>query len=105
VLVTDYSSVMWDFSFSKKPIFLFAPDINDYEVKRGFYIPPEEWPFPIAMTNDEIANNIRDFDQSSYLKLVSEHLASVGSYEKGNACEKVKSIIDKHLSSIGVKYE
>lgn len=101
VLVTDYSSVMWDFSFSDKPIFLFAPDINDYEVKRGFYIPPEEWPFPIATTNEEMGDNIRDFDLKSYLKRVDEHLSAVGSFENGKACSTVKSIVDDFLSIRG----
>lgn len=96
-LVTDYSSVMWDFSFSRKPIFLFAPDISDYEVKRGFYIPPEEWPYPIAMTNNEMIDKIQNFDVDSYLKDVDEHHLAVNSYEKGDACPTVKNLIDNHL--------
>jgi CDP-glycerol glycerophosphotransferase len=38
VLVTDYSSVMFDFSVTGKPIYFFAPDLEHYrEQLRGFY--------------------------------------------------------------------
>ena len=97
ILVTDYSSVMWDFSFSQKPVLLFAPDINDYEVKRGFYLPPEQWPFPIATTNDEMADNIQSYNSDAYLKQLDQHYIEAGSYEKGIACETVKQLIDQHI--------
>ena len=103
VLVTDYSSVMWDFSFSKKPVFLFATDINDYQVKRGFYIPPDEWPFPLASTNDEMVENIRNFEYESYQKRVEAHHEAVGSYEIGKACQTVKSKIDEHIKKLEQK--
>ena len=103
VLVTDYSSVMWDFSFSQKPVFLFAPDINDYEVKRGFYLPPEQWPYPIATTNDEMIENIRMFDLDQYLKLLDQHYIDSGSYEKGTACKTVLQLIEAHMKG-GVKH-
>lgn len=98
-LVTDYSSVMWDFSFSKKPIFLFAPDINDYEVKRGFYILPEEWPYPIATTNDEMEKNIQLYDGKEYLDKVNKHHDDVGSFESGKTCATIKSMIDQHIAT------
>ncbi len=39
LLITDYSSVLYDFLFFKKPFVLFAPDYDHYEVVRGTYIP------------------------------------------------------------------
>jgi CDP-glycerol glycerophosphotransferase len=37
-LITDYSSVMFDFSVTAKPIYFFTPDLDRYrEVLRGFY--------------------------------------------------------------------
>ncbi len=100
MLITDYSSMMWDYSFMSKPCLLFAPDIYDYSVRRGFYLPPEEWPFPIAVTNDDLIDIISKFDFDDYHKKVNEHHNDVGSYESGHACESVKDIIDKHISSL-----
>lgn len=100
MLITDYSSVMWDVSFSRNPVFLFATDIDDYQVKRGFYLPPEEWPFPLASTNDELEENIKKFDFESYEQKVEAHHKSVGSFENGNACQIVEDIIDKHIAKM-----
>ncbi len=38
LLITDYSSVFFDFLFFGKPTLLFAPDLEQYEKKRGFYV-------------------------------------------------------------------
>lgn len=100
MLITDYSSVMWDVSFTKNPVYIFATDINDYQVKRGFYLPPEDWPFPIASNNDEMNANILKFDYDTYEKKVEEHHILVGSFENGTACQTVKKIIDKHTGEL-----
>ena len=38
LLITDYSSVFFDFLFFGGPTVLFAPDLEEYEKKRGFYV-------------------------------------------------------------------
>ena len=99
ILITDYSSVMWDFSLRKKPCLIFATDINDYEVKRGFYIPPEEWPYPIATTNSEMVDNIRQFDLEEYQSKVKMHHEAVGNYDVGNACTTVETLICRQIEA------
>jgi CDP-ribitol ribitolphosphotransferase len=37
VLVTDYSSVIFEFALLGRPMLFFAPDLADYEAERGFY--------------------------------------------------------------------
>lgn len=39
LLITDYSSVLTEFLFFEKPCVLFAPDLDQYQQKRGFYVP------------------------------------------------------------------
>ena len=39
LLITDYSSVLTEFLFFEKPCVLFAPDFEEYQKKRGFYVP------------------------------------------------------------------
>lgn len=56
VLVTDYSSVMFDFALLRRPIILHAPDRRHYErAVRGFYFPLSEVPGPLYSTTDEVA--------------------------------------------------
>ena len=93
-VITDYSSLMWDYSFTYKPCFLYAPDIDTYEKKRGFYTPVSEWPFPLARNNDELRENILSFDSDIYVEKVKNHHINVGSYEKGNGCRVVMKLIE-----------
>lgn len=96
VLVTDYSSVMWDYSLMRKPIFVFAPDISEYLEERGFYIKINDWPFPIAESNGELINNVDKFEYKEYCKKVSEFMNKMGSYEDGNACQRLMDYIRCH---------
>jgi CDP-glycerol glycerophosphotransferase len=88
ILITDYSSSIWDFSFTFKPCFLYAPDLAEYKTQQGFYTPIEKWPFPLAETNEQLMNNIDNFDLERYKEAVKQHHADLGSFEKGTACEQ-----------------
>ena len=57
-LITDYSSVFFDFAVTSKKIILFAYDKKDYLDKRGVYIPFEELPFPIVECVEEVVAEI-----------------------------------------------
>lgn len=98
IVITDYSSLMWDFSFTGRPCFLYADDIDAYEKERGFYMASSKWPYPIARTNDELDRNICSFDLQAYQYAVKKHHVECGSYERGNACETVVDLIEKHIN-------
>jgi CDP-glycerol glycerophosphotransferase len=93
ILITDYSSCIWDFSLTFKPCFIYAPDLKKYQEEQGFYTPVEEWPFPIAETNEQLMEKINNFDDENYKQAVKKHHADLGSYEKGTACEQFCRIL------------
>lgn len=97
VVITDYSSLMWDFSFTGRPCFIYADDIDEYERDRGFYMPSSQWPFPIAKTSDEMIKNIESFDLGEYQRKLKKHHKESGSYECGEACESVINFVKKYL--------
>lgn len=43
LLITDYSSLGFDFTFLNKPVLLYAPDFDEYMRKRKMYCEPEEY--------------------------------------------------------------
>ena len=92
-VITDYSSLIWDYSFLKKPCFLYTPDLELYEAERGFYYPLPTWGFPYAPDMDGLCKSIIDFDQEEFCKKMEEHHKNLGSYEHGNATEKVVAVI------------
>lgn len=103
MLITDYSSIMWDFSFTGNPCFIFATDIDEYILKRGFYMEPSRWPFPIATNNAELINNILKYDADKYHSEVNKHHLESGSYENGCACKVATEIIIKHFKTFYLK--
>lgn len=55
LLITDYSSIPFEFSILEKPMIFFAYDLEQYEKERGFWEPYHELvPGPIANNTDEI---------------------------------------------------
>ncbi|MFB7304033.1 CDP-glycerol glycerophosphotransferase family protein [Heyndrickxia sporothermodurans] len=60
VLITDYSSIFFDFIVTKKPIIFYAYDQKEYQKERGFYLDLEDMPGPICRSImsviDEISN-------------------------------------------------
>ncbi len=94
VLLTDYSSAMFDFMFSNKPIFLYAKDLERYaNADRGFYIDYERLPFPIAESNEILREEVKKFDRSSYLNKLAQFIKEMGFAEDGTASQKAAELV------------
>ena len=89
VLVTDYSSSIWDMSLTGKPCFLYATDLKSYQSERDFYYDIHTWPFPLAEDNDQLFGVITAFDAEKYARNIRAHHDLLGSCETGHATEKV----------------
>lgn len=99
VAISDYSSWIFDFMLLRRPGFIFATDIALYNNERGFNYPLETTPFPIAVNNDELVENVLHFDNEKYLSELEAFLEDKGCVEDGHASERVveliKQIIEK----------
>jgi CDP-glycerol glycerophosphotransferase len=63
VLVTDYSSSMFDFSVTGKPMVFLAPDLEDYVSKRGFYFDFESLaPGPILRDGSKLSETLENIE-------------------------------------------
>ncbi|HET7578174.1 MAG TPA: bifunctional glycosyltransferase family 2 protein/CDP-glycerol:glycerophosphate glycerophosphotransferase [Bacillales bacterium] len=93
LLITDYSSVMFDYANLNRPIFFFTYDLEYYRDQlRGFYIDLEkEAPGPLVKTTEELAQAIQDLKQydALYGAKLAEFRAAYCEFEKGDASEKV----------------
>ncbi|MGN0336603.1 MAG: CDP-glycerol glycerophosphotransferase family protein [Lachnospiraceae bacterium] len=89
MLITDYSSSIWDFSFTGKPCFLFATDLDTYSKNPGFNCEIYSWGFPVCKNNRELSLEIESFDFEEHKKRMDKHHIALHSYEDGHACEKV----------------
>ena len=89
VLITDYSSIMWDFSLSGKPVFLFHPDLDLYEKERGYYLSFDKMPYIQAFDNEDLCRKIIDFDNERYQEEISAFVKKYGSFDRGTAAKAV----------------
>lgn len=65
VLVTDYSSAIFEFSLLERPMAFLAPDLGAYERERGFYVDYRSWvPGPVFERTEPLASWLRagEFD-------------------------------------------
>lgn len=98
VVITDYSSAIFDFMLTEKPGFLLAEDYENYKDMRGLYYPLEETPFPLARSEEELLENIAGFDEDAYKEKVRQFLHRKGTREDGNAAKRVVGLIKEIIS-------
>ena len=94
VLVTDYSSCMFDYMYSYKPIILYVPDRSTYD--RGFYLDIDKLPFVVINSNKEIENKVSSFNNELYIEKINEFLLNIGSKESGNATECLYDLLTSY---------
>ena len=99
IVVTDYSSCIFDFMLSRKPGFIYASDIKDFDEMRGFYYPLTSTPFPVSENNEQLQKNISEFDYESYKQKVEDFLKEKGCIEDGHASERVVEFIKEKMNS------
>lgn len=92
VLITDYSSVMFDFAVTGKPMIFLTPDIEKYLAERGFYFDfVAEAPGPICNTTAEVIGALENINDvaKQYGKAYKAWQAKFTPLEDGKATTRV----------------
>lgn len=97
LMVSDYSSCLFDYLLTGKPAFCYAPDRQEYELQRGLYYPLSDTPMPIAENNAQLIDAIHNFDAQRYADETIRFIRDKGSAEDGHAAERVADLIEKLL--------
>lgn len=97
ILITDYSSVMFDYSLLKRPMFFYTYDLEEYKNNlRGFYFDfLEEAPGPIVGTTEELTAAIKNYDSSMYQDKYNNFYNKYNHADDGKASAKVVEVIEK----------
>ena len=115
--ITDYSSVAVDASYAHMPVFLYADDIEKYIHDRGGM----QWnfstdskavvknnrdmtpsidvvmPYSVAQNNEEMEENILNFDEEEYEKKLVQFEKEVELVFDGKASEKVCEFLENYM--------
>lgn len=93
ILITDYSSVFFDYANLKRPILFYTYDLEKYRDQlRGFYIDFEaDAPGPLLRTNSEIIEAIENIKQieEEYAQTYEEFFEKFCSWHDGKSTERV----------------
>ncbi len=92
VLVTDYSSLMFDYALLDRPMILFAPDLEDYTRTRGTYFDlRQEAPGPVLSEPRDLFAALADSGglAVTYAKQRRGFVERYGEYDQGDAARQV----------------
>lgn len=93
ILITDYSSVFFDYANLKRPMLFFTYDLEKYrDMLRGFYISIEhEVPGPLVFNTEQIIDRIQHIEQMNqeYAKKYDAFYQRFCGWEDGNASKRV----------------
>jgi CDP-glycerol glycerophosphotransferase len=102
VMITDYSSVMFDYALLRRPLIFFAYDWEEYsqDVRGTYFDLLEEAPGPVARTEDELFAAVSDLDtvRTRYEAQLKEFVEQYGEYDRGDAAAR---IVDRFFGSWG----
>ena len=98
-LISDYSSTLFEFIYLGKPSFVYAPDYAHFNSTRGLIENYLDMPFIYSFSNENLIENIINFDLNEYMKRVEEFTSSNLPYGNGDAsyftANWLKSKMDK----------
>lgn len=87
ILVSDYSSIIWDGALAQKTIIQYAPDADTFEKDRGLYVPVGKWCLPLAKSMDGLCKEVDKLDMELGKRNSQKLLKMMGSFETGKAAE------------------
>lgn len=89
-LVTDYSSVMFDFANTGKKIILFTYDFEEYTKNRGFYLNVKDMPFKMVFNVDDLCKELQAIeDYKNYGDFIKEYC----SYDSNETSKKICKLL------------
>ena len=91
ILVTDYSSIYFDFLATGRPVLFYIPDLEEYEDTRGFYLPLNELPGPASQSLEDVPQWIMKIEdvQREYSTLYEKNVRWVLEYDDGHVCDRI----------------
>lgn len=102
ILITDYSSVFFDYANLKRPILFYMYDLEDYQHNiRDFYIDLASLPGPIIKTEEELLKAVYNIDKitEKYQSKYDMFSKTYNYLDDGNASKRVIDICVKNINS------
>lgn len=94
-LITDYSSVMFDYALLRRPMIIYAYDYENYRDNlRGFYFNIfDEFPGPIVNNSPDLLESIKNYDFMDYEEKYMKFLYKFTNFDTGQASSEIVDLI------------
>lgn len=95
ILITDYSSIFFDFLPTGRPIFFYLHDLASYSKERGIYFPPDELPGPSTDNLQTLCRWLRDIESAvaPFAKNYAHLTSWAGPNDDGQVSSRMLEII------------
>lgn len=94
-LISDYSSVIFDFTILLNRIILYAPDLKDYKEERGLNVTYEEMPGCVCQNTEELLQAILTYYPDK--ELLSKYKDHYFTYQDGKAANRIAELIRDNI--------
>ena len=101
ILISDYSSIYFDFLVSGRPVLFFIPDLDEYLGYRGLYFGIDKLPGPIARNHRQLGEMIHDVDKvmEPYMDKYRREAAWACPKDDGDVCSRIVDVVFRGKSS------
>ena len=101
ILISDYSSIYFDFLVSGRPVLFFIPDLDEYLGYRGLYFGIDKLPGPIARNHRQLGEMIHDVDKAMepYMDKYRREAAWACPRDDGDVCSRIVDVVFRGQSS------
>lgn len=95
ILISDYSSIFYDYLATDKPVIFYIPDLEEYKNYRGLYIEPEELPGPCFTNLSEVGEVINNLENAmiKYRPSYEKAKAFACSKDDGNVSKRIIDVV------------
>jgi len=97
VLITDYSSMMFEYLLMNKPCFVYASDFDDYIKERKLHFDLQELPFPFSKNTEELKKCIETFNTKNYIEAINRFKEKEKIVEDRNASKVIANWIEERI--------
>ena len=92
-LISDYSSIIFDYMILKKPLLFYTPDLVDYISNRGVFVDIEQLGYPVCFNEMDLINEIKNYSVSD--EIMNKNKSLFFDYQDNQSTKRIVEFIER----------
>lgn len=93
VLISDYSSIIFDYMLLNRPLLLYVPDYDYYKEKRGYYVDPKDLYMPLCFNVSDVLHYLKTPYPIPYQKLKETYFDYIDGHHTKRVVEFIETLM------------